>query len=418
MIQQQPAENLIRVKIPPFYCFMAEPHRYKSVYGGRGSARSWTFARLLSGMATSRKLRILCTREYQSSIRESVHQLLSNQIDQMGLSAFYTINRESIRSTIGSEFIFKGLRMNPLEIKSLEGVDLAWIEEAQSVSNESWEILIPTIRKDGSEIWLSWNTGEVKDPTYQRFVVNKPDDCISVKATWRDNPYFPITLEKERLYLQRVDADAYDHVWEGNPKSISDACIFKNKFVVDSFEAPSGMRLYFGSDFGFSQDPTTLVRSYMGTGNTEGNLVNHLYIEYEAYGVGVELDEIAELYDSVPDARSWKIKGDNQRPDTISYLHRQGFSIVPCMKWPSGPGKKGSVKEGIEFLRKFEKIHIHERCKHTLQEFGLYAYKADARTGEVLPLVIDKHNHCIDAIRYSMDQKIKGGVNWEAVVGD
>lgn len=397
---------------------MASPHRYKSVHGGRGSARSWTFARLLSVMATNRKLRILCTREYQSSIRESVHQLLSNQIDQMGLSSFYTVQKDSIRSSIGSEFIFKGLRMNPLEIKSLEGIDICWIEEAQSVSNESWEILIPTIRKDGSEIWLSWNTGEVKDPTYQRFVVNKPDDCISVKATYRDNPYFPIVLEKERAYLQRVDLDAYDHVWEGNPKSISDSCIFKNKFVIDEFEAPHGMRLYFGADWGFATDPTALLRSYMGTGNIEGNLINHLYIEYEAYGVGVELDEIAELFDSVPGSREWRIKADNSRPDTIKHVRNKGFDIVPCLKWPSGPGKKGSVKEGIEFLRKFEKIHIHQRCIHMAQEAGLYAFKTDARTGEVLPLVVDKHNHCWDSVRYSYDQKIKGGVNWEAVVGD
>jgi phage terminase large subunit len=409
-MMSEPEEKELRIKIPPFYKFLVSPHRYKSVYGGRGSARSWTFARLLSGLATAQKKRILCTREFQSSIRESVHQILTNQIDLMGLNPYYNINRESIKSTIGSEFIFKGLRMNPLEIKSLEGIDICWIEEAQSVSNESWEILIPTIRKDGSEIWMSWNTGETSDPTYQRFVINKPDDCISVKATYRDNPYFPAVLERERAYLQRVDPDAYDHVWEGNPKSISDACIFKGKFVIDEFEAPPQMRLYYGADWGFADDPTTLIRSYI--------IGTELFIEYEAYGVGVELDEIAELFDSVPDSRSWRIKGDNQRPDTIKHVRNKGFDIVPCLKWPSGPGKKGSVKEGIEFLRKFTVIHIHQRCKHTVDEFRLYAYKTDSKTGEVLPIVVDKHNHCIDALRYAYDQKIKGGVNWEAVVGE
>ena len=403
-MDQEQIENTIRVTIPPFYKFLAEKHRYKSVWGGRGAARSWTFARLLAGMATARKLRILCTREYQSSIRESVHQLLSNQIDQLGLSNFYTINRDSIRSTIGSEFVFKGLKINPLEIKSLEGIDICWLEEAQSISKESWEILIPTIRKDGSEIWLSWNTGEVNDPTYQRFVVNKPDDCVSVKATWRDNPYFPAVLEKERAYLQRVDIESYNWVWEGNPRSISDYCIMKGKFVEEEFEAPFGTRFFFGSDFGFSNDPTTLVRCYI--------INNDLFIDYECWGIGVELDEIAELFDAVPGSKDWKIYADSSRPDTISYLHKKhGLRIEPADKG------KGSVEDGIAYLRKFEKIHVHQRCKHVLEEMKTYSYKQDAKTKEVLPIILDKNNHLIDALRYSLCKRIKGNVDWSAAIG-
>lgn len=389
---------------------MVEPHRYKSVYGGRGAARSWTFSRLLAAMATSRKQRILCTREYQSSIRESVHALLSKQIDALGLNNYYVIQRDSIKSTIGSEFIFKGLQ-NPTEIKSIEGIDICWLEEAQTVSNNSWEILIPTIRKDNSEIWLSWNTGEVDDPTYQRFVTNPPDDCVSVKATYRDNPYFPYTLEKERQYLQRVDADAYDYVWEGNPKSISDACIFKGKFVVEEFEAPGGMRFYYGADWGFSNDPTTLIRDYI--------IGNDLYIDYEAYGVGVELNEIPELFSVVPGYKDWIIRGDNSRPETISYLRKQhGLRTESCVKWPAGAGKKGSVRDGIEFIRKFEKIHIHQRCKHTIDEFKLYSYKKDAKTGDILPIICEGNDHMIDALRYSLDKKIRGGTNWSDVIGE
>jgi len=355
-------------------------------------------------MATARKIRVLCTREYQTSIKESVHQLLSLQIEQLGLSPFYTILRDSIRSSIGSEFIFKGLKINPMEIKSLEGIDIVWIEEAQSISNESWEILIPTIRKDGSEIWLSWNTGEVSDPTYKRFITNKPDDCVSTKATWRNNPYFPMELEKERAYLQRVDADAYAHVWEGEPRSISDACIFKNKFIVEEFEAPGNVTFYYGSDWGFSNDPTTLIRCYI--------MSNHLYIDHEAYGVGVELDEIPQLFSVVPGYKEWRIRADNSRPETISYLHKQhGLRVEGCDKW------KGSVEDGIAYIRKFEQIHIHQRCRHTEEEFKLYSYKQDAKSGEVLPIVIDKHNHCIDPIRYALDKKIKGGTDWAAAIG-
>jgi len=367
----------------------------------------------LAGIATSQKLRILCCREYQTSIRESVHQLLSSQIDVLGLSKFYSITRDSIRSHIGTEFIFKGLHANATEIKSTEGIDICWIEEAQSVSDESWEYLIPTVRKDppfgpfkcGSEIWLTWNTGETKDPTYQRFVQNPPDDCISKKATWRDNPFFPQVLEKERLYLQRVDPDAYDHVWEGNPKSVSDACIYKNKFIEEAFEAHRDQRMLQGCDWGFSNDPTAALRCWIKD--------NHLYIEYEAYGIGVELDEIPDLFrNSIPDFYKWKSWGDESRPETISYLKKKH-----SMNIEAAPKGKGSVEDGISFIKKFEKIHVHPRCKHTLEELKLYSYKQDSKTQEVLPIIVDKNNHLMDALRYALCQQIKGGIDWVAFVG-
>lgn len=395
----------IRIEIPPFYRFLAEPHRYKSVHGGRGAARSWSFARTLTGLAVARKKRILCTREFQSSIKDSVHQLLSDQIATLGLSRYYDIRRDYIRSTVGSEFIFKGLKTNTTEIKSIEGIDICWVEEAQTTSDDSWGILIPTIRKDNSEIWLSWNTGEETDPTYKRFVANPPDDCVSVKATYLNNPFFPETLERERLYLQRVDPDAYAHIWEGDPKHIGDACIFKGKYAIEEFEAPEGTRFYYGSDWGFSTDPTTLIRSYI--------VGNHLYIDYEAYGVGVELDEIPQLFSVVPGYREWPILADNSRPETISYLRKQhGLRTEAAEKG------KGSVEDGISYLRKFEKIHVHQRCKHTIEELKLYSYKQDPQTKEVLPIIIDKHNHCIDAIRYGLQKKIKGGYSWADVCGD
>lgn len=406
--------NILRVKIPPVFKELVEPHRYKSYFSGRGAAKSWSFARVLAAMATQRKLRILCTREFQSSIRESVHRLITDQIDSMGLREYYTIQRDSITSTIGSEFIFKGLRFNIQEIKSTEGVDICWVEEAQSVSEDSWSIIIPTIRKEGSEIWLSWNTGETSDATYKRFVENPPDDCVSKKISWRDNPYFPLVLEKERAYLERVDPESYDHIWEGNPLAISEARIFKGKFVIDEFEAPDDARFYYGCDWGFSNDPTTLVRSYI--------IERELFIDFEAWGLAVEFDEIPELFESVPGARDWRIKADCSRPDTISYIQRKGFDIVPAMKWGIGTdkigmNKKGSVKEGIQYLRNFEKIHIHQRCKHTQQEFKLYSYKVD-KDGEILPIIIDANNHCIDALRYAHDFKIKGGIDWEAFLGE
>jgi phage terminase large subunit len=291
------------------------PARYKVFYGGRGGMKSWQFAEALVGESCNKQLRILCTREFQSSIADSVYRLLVDTIYRQDLQSFFTIQKNGITNIFGSEFIFKGLRHNIQEIKSLEGVDRCWVEEAQSVSNDSWQILIPTIRKEGSEIWISFNTGEADDPTYTRFVLDPPPNTYVFKVGWQDNPFFPATLEAERSYLQRVDPEAYDHVWEGNPLHLSDACVLKGKYRVESFDTPDDVVFRYGSDWGFSVDPTTLVRSFVKD--------NKLYVDYEAYGVGVELDDIPELFDTVPGSREWPIWADNSRPETISHLKKK-----------------------------------------------------------------------------------------------
>jgi len=380
------------LKFAPKFKPLFQPKRYKTFHGGRGGAKSWAAARALVIMAASKKLRILCTREVQNSIKDSVHKLLKDQIEMLGLNPWFRITNESITSASGSEFLFKGLRFDPLGIKSTEGVDICWVEEAQSVSSDSWAILIPTIRKEGSEIWVTFNPGEESDPTYQRFIVTPPDDSITVEVNYYDNPYLPDTLRKEMEYCKRVDYEAYEHIWLGKPKSISDSVIFRNRYRVEAF--PDDLwqqadRLFFGADFGFANDPSTLIRMFM--------IDTRLYIEYEAYGVGVELDEMPQFYDSIPEVRKWPVKGDNSRPETISYLARQGFSIDAAAKW------KGSVEDGVTYLKGFEEIIIHERCKHTADEFRHYSYKVDKKTGDILPIIVDKFNHCIDAIRYGLD---------------
>lgn len=380
------------LKFAPKFKPLFQPKRYKTFHGGRGGAKSWAAARALVIMAASKKLRILCTREVQNSIKDSVHKLLKDQIEMLGLNPWFRITNESITSASGSEFLFKGLRFDPLGIKSTEGVDICWVEEAQSVSSDSWAILIPTIRKEGSEIWVTFNPGEEQDPTYQRFIVNPPDDSITVEVNYYDNPYLPDTLRKEMEYCKRVDYEAYEHIWLGKPKSISESVIFRNRYRVEAFPDDLWLqadRLFFGADFGFANDPSTLIRMFM--------LGTRLYIEYEAYGVGVELDEMPQFYDSIPEVRKWPVKGDNSRPETISYLARQGFSIDAAAKW------KGSVEDGVTYLKGFEEIIIHERCKHTADEFRHYSYKVDKKTGDILPIIVDKFNHCIDAIRYGLD---------------
>jgi len=390
----------------PAYQFLYEPARYKIGYGGRGAGKSWEFARALIRLADSAHVRILCAREYQTSINDSVYRLLIDQIHEMELQDRFHITNNSIASNINdSLFLFKGLRRNIWEIKSTEGVDICWVEEGQMVSNESWSILIPTIRKSGSEIWVSFNTGEEEDPTYQRFVINTPPDSIVKKINYDQNPFFEQTeLKAEMEYLKQCDYEAYLHVWEGEPKKISEAVIFGGKYEVRDFETPENARFFHGVDWGFSSDPTAAIRMYEE--EIEGCL--YLFIDREAYGLHVDTDDLPQFFDNqIETLRAWPSYADNARPETISYMNnrkRGFFKMKACRKW------KGSVEDGIAFLRgNYKKIIIHSRCKNTAQEFKLYSYKVDEKTQEVLPVIVDKHNHCIDAIRYGLDKKIKPG---------
>ena len=391
------------VKFPEPFQALFRKSRYKNYHGGRGSGKSMNVARALVLKAYENKLRILCCREVQNTIKDSVHKLIADQIEEMGFSKWFEITQTSIKGVNGSEFIFKGLRFDPQGIKSTEGIDICWIEEAQTVSENSWSILIPTIRKEGSEIWLTWNPLEENSPTYQRFIESQPPDCISVEVNYYDNPYFPDVLRQEMEWLKQKDFAAYEHVWLGKPLTITDAVIFKGHYTVEAFQDDlweKAERLHFGADFGFANDPSTLVRCFI--------LDNTLYIDREAYGVGIEINELPDFYDSVPESRKWQIWADNARPETISYLKKQGgFRIAGADKW------KGSIEDGIAHLRGFDKIVIHERCRHMAEEARLYRYKIDKVTNEILPVVEDANNHLWDAVRYSLNGYIKKkGKGW------
>lgn len=676
--------------------FLNTKHRYKVAYGGRGSGKSYAMA--FSGIikAMEKKIRVLCTRQLQNSIKDSVHKLLCDCISALSLDGYFTITRDSIKCYNGSEFIFKGLQNNIQEIKSTEGIDICMVEEAQSVSEESWEILIPTIRKEGSEIWICFNPDRDTDPTYKKFVLEQPDDCLSVEVNYMDNPFFPEVLRKEMEYCKRVDYAKYEHIWLGKTIMETEAQIFKGKFEIKEFEAEPYTDFYYGADWGFAclvgdskvktnkgdvllkdikvgdlvltrdgykkvletkkkgkksvyaidfgyknsiiatkdhriftkdgwkrvdelkereticlnrlslmerftnvirkgnilttfiingkKMANTMKRYFIekfgkvimeksqkvvlsiiktitllitplkilfvlllkntqkfiirttlaqylkkklkifgqkmdtqkkigqkeekslwkqlkkGTGfvrsavkslfsqiltksfvvqgveniqirviakkNTfakrvvknlwhrlmniekpvlknvrissrllkekqevyditvengeffaNGVLVhncdptaltrsfikdNCLYIEYEAGGVGIEMDELPQLFDSVPESRKWVIRADCARPETISYMARHGFRCQAAEKW------KGSVEDGIEYLRSFEKIYIHPRCKRTYDEFKFYSYKTDKMTGDILPIIVDEWNHYIDSLRYALQPYIKG----------
>lgn len=207
---------MTEIQIPKAFKPLFEPKRFKTYYGGRGGAKSHNFARALLVMGMDRPLRVLCARELQNSITDSVHRLLADIIRSHDLEDFYQIQKANILGLNGTEFIFKGLKHNATEIKSTEGVDICWVEEAEKVSDNSWELLIPTIRKEGSEIWISFNPKLPSDPTYQRFVEKADGDMLVRKVSYKDNPFLPDTLRKEAERLKRTDPQAYEHIWEGN----------------------------------------------------------------------------------------------------------------------------------------------------------------------------------------------------------
>jgi len=394
------------LSIPPAFRPLYLPKRHKIFKGGRASAKSHQCAKAAVMKTFSQKERFLCLREVQNTIADSVHRLLCDKIAELNLGLWFTVTNNSIINTYNdSEFLFKGMRQNYMEVKSTEGITTCWYEEAQKASKQSLDILIPTIRAPNSELWWTYNPMDEKDPIDQMFVTNPRDesDTLVRHVTYRDNPYFSDVMELERQHLLNTDPVAYDHVWEGGYLRVSDASIFAKRCRFDTFQRQPGDQIYQGADFGYAADPATLVACFI-RGKT-------LFVEYAVFGNGIELDEMKAFYEQVPDARKWPIFGDSSRPETISYLKRKAFNIKACDKWT------GSVEDGIAHIKGFDEIVIHTRNKEMMEEARLYSFKVDKVTGEILPIIVDAYNHGWDAIRYALNKYIqkRGSVEqWKA----
>lgn len=218
---------ILKAQIPKKLGFLFQPARYKVARGGRGSAKSWSFARALLVKGVSEQTRILCAREVQLSIKQSVHKLLKDQIKLLNLEAFYTVLESEIRGSNGTEFAFTGLSTLTIDtIKSFEGYDICWVEEGQTISRQSWKILIPTIRKMSSEIWISYNPDLETDPTHEQFTINPPPDTVNALINWRDNPFFNDVLERERQHCKIAYPDDYPNIWEGECRPAVEGAIY------------------------------------------------------------------------------------------------------------------------------------------------------------------------------------------------
>lgn len=394
-------------------------------WGGRGSGKTMTFAKMtaikayvfaemgISGV-------VLCGREYMNSLADSSLGEVKAAIEsEPFLRDYFEVGETYVRTKNRRvSYLFTGLRLNLDSVKSKARILLCWVDEAESVSDVAWNKLIPTLREewtfDGvvyqSQLWVTWNPENDGSATDKRFrKVDDPGIVIMEMQYW-DNEFFPMILEKTRLRDKRnLDPGTYAWIWEGAYLELSDKQVIR-RFRVSPFDDDlweQADKLLYGADFGFADDPSTLIRMFI--------LENRLYIEYEAWGKHVELDEMPKFYagrtkqtekdwkphdeekfPGIPDVHRWPIKADCSRPETISKLAKHGFNIKGAKKW------KGSVEDGIAHLNGFEEIIIHPRCIHTIEEARKYSYKVD-KNGDILPIIVDDWNHCWDAVRYGLD---------------
>lgn len=394
--------ELHKIKIRKWQFCLFKPYRYKVIYGGRGSGKSWAIADALIIQSLQSKLLVLCGREFQNSIKDSVHSLLVQRIEALGLNEEFDITYDAVRhKETESRFIFKGLHHNISSIKSMSGITHLWIEEADTLSAESWKVIKPTIRETGSEIWVTMNPKNKTDILYKEFIEPEevPENTYRVKVNYQDNPYFPDVLKAEMEKDKAKDYGYYRHVWLGECLEHSDAQVFKDKWKVEEFEDDTTVHKYFGLDFGFSQDPTAAIRCYIADDN--------LYITHEAVQIGLEIDDTGKyLIQHLPDLRGNTIYADSARPEVISYINKReyGFGVYAADKG------KGSIEDGIAYIRSFNKVIIHKRCTNTIEEFAGYSYKVDERSGDITNKVEDKMNHCVDALRYALERSMKRSI--------
>lgn len=384
------------LEAPKVFAPLWQRKRYKGAHGGRGSGKSHAFAEMLVVKAASTKgLRAACVREVQKSLKNSVKLLVEDKIKALGVAHLFTVLEAEIKTPGGGVIMFQGMQNHTADsIKSLEGFDVAWVEEAQSLSQRSLDLLRPTIRKRGSELWFSWNPNRPTDPVDVLLRGDSPpQDSVVIEVNWNSNPFLPPELKADLEDDRRRDPDKFLHVWEGHYSLNSEARVFRN-WKVEEFEPAANAVHRFGADWGFAIDPTVLVRCHV-----EGR---KLYVDAEAWQVGCEIDKTPALFDTIPGSRKWLIRADSARPETVSYMKRQGFRITSAIKGV------GSIEDGIEFLRSFD-IIVHPRCTKVAEELTLYAYKVDDHTGEILPVLDDKNNHTIDALRYALEELRRTG---------
>ena len=397
------AQAIAKAEFPEKLSCLFDPprSRYRVLFGGRGGAKSWGVARALLILAARDQLRILCAREYQTSIKDSVHKLLSDQIDDLGLNGFYEITQASIKGKNGSEFFFVGLKNNISNVKSFEGVDICWVEEAQTVSKTSWNVLIPTIRKEQSEIWVTFNPELETDDTFQRFVAHPPKDCVIKKINWYDNPWFPETLRLEKDALKERDIEAYNTVWEGICRQTVDGAVFAKEMQSAELEGRI-MRVPYDPakpvhavfDLGWADSTAIWFVQFIGM---EIHLIRYLEDNQRTISSYLaEMQTFGYVYDTLwlpHDAQNKTLASNGRSIEEI--VRAAGYKVQITAKVP--------VSDSINAARTvFPKCYFdREDCSEGLQCLRHYRYDVDPDTKMFSKSPVhDHYSHGADAFRY------------------
>ena len=390
----------LNCEFPEKLGFLFRPSRYKVARGGRGSGKSWGFARALLILGVQNVERVLCTREIQKSIKQSVHQLIRDQIQTLGLSHFYEVLETEIRGKNGTRFYFAGLSDQTADsIKSFEGCTKVWVEEGQNTSKRSWDILIPTIRADKSEIWCTYNPELDTDPTHVRFVMQPPDDCVSVIMNWRDNPWFPEVLEKERQDSLKRDPEGYKNIWEGDCKPAVSGAIYYNEVAT----AESEQRI---RDVPY--DPLLKVHAIWDLGWNDSMSI------ILAQRVASELRIIEYIEDSHRTLDSYVMELKNKNLNLgISYLPHDGFSkdfktgksaeeIVKALGLTVERIPMMDIEGGIKAARMaFNRMYFDKtKTARLIECLKRYRRQINKSTNEAGSPLHDEYSHGADAFRY------------------
>lgn len=381
-------------------------YQYRVLRGGRGSGKSVGAATIALIWGYAERINVLCVRQFQNSIRDSFYKELLEAIESNPwLAEHYVITNESITGKNGTRFIFKGLDRNPQSIKSVAKIDLTIVEEGEDIPELSWINLEATIfRQAKSELWCIYNPKKKGSAVDKRFIENKAPDSIVQDVQWSDNPFFPPRMNVLRKRdIEVFDPATYAWVWEGAYLENSKSQIFNGRYELKEFEPDPKWSIVQGLDWGYSQDPTAMIRAYVHD--------ECLWISHDAGKVGIELDEVASEAANIPDFHKHTTRADSAQPAMISHVKGKGLpKLEPAKKG------KGSVEDGIQFIRSFRRVYIHPRCKNTLHEFNTYSWKVDRVTGEVLDTPVDAYNHWIDALRYALEPvMLRARFRWDMV---
>lgn len=407
--KEPPARVRIQ-EIPKITRAFQKPAYTRVFRGGRGGGKTQAIAKRtalkiyqLAEMGVEGVY--LSSREHLNSLDESSMAEIKQAIkSEPFLLDYFELGEKYIRTKNRRiSYAFAGLRTNLDSIKSKSRIVGNWTDEAENVSELAWRKLIPTIRAEGpegggwhAENLITYNPESEDSATHQRFVANPDDETIVVDISYRDNAWFPKILDIARQNDLKFRPETYEHVWEGAFLTITDAQVFRGKSVVQEFEPGADWNgPYYGMDFGFAQDPTTAGEHWVHK--------NVLYIRRDCGKVGLELDHTAQFFkDRLPGIENHTVRADSARPESISYLRRHGLRRIESVKkWP------GSVEDGVEFIKSFDKVVIHPDAPGTAREFRLYSYKVDRNTGDILPVIVDANNHYIDEMRYALAPMMK-----------